>query len=147
MTAFALSLGFSGDRTEHVLWRLNNGNLKKQKNAKLAVVMSGTNNTGHKKQDPAETAQGIEMIVLTIRARCSDAKILLLGVFPRGAQPEHPMRKINVEINKRIVNLADGKRPDLLHPKQKGYEVWAEAIEPTLNKLGIKPMLEEVPAL
>mgnify|MGYP000235822487 CR=1 FL=1 len=164
----ALNLGFSGDRTEHVLWRLNHGNLRNQKKAKVAVVMIGTNNTGHKKQDPAETAQGIQMIVSTLRARCPNAKILLLGVFPRGAHPDDPLRKINVEINKRIANLADGKRihfldisdqflnkegfltkemmPDALHPKQKGYKVWAEAIEPTLNKLGIKPVLEAVPA-
>ncbi|MFK7910984.1 MAG: sulfatase/phosphatase domain-containing protein [Akkermansiaceae bacterium] len=156
----ALNLGFSGDRTEHVLWRLNNGNLRKQKNAKAVVIMIGTNNTGHSKQDPSETAEGIQMILSTLRARCPKAKVLLLGVFPRGAKPDHPLRKINVEINKRIAKFDDGERvhfldisdkfldengiltkeimPDALHPKQKGYNIWAEAMEPTLKKLGIK---------
>ncbi len=158
----ALNLGFSGDRTEHVMWRLNNGNLKKQKNAKVIVLMIGTNNTGHLKQDPSETADGIKIILSTLRSRCPEAKILLLGVFPRGVQPTDPLRKINVAINERISKLADAERvhfldisdkfldekgiltkevmPDALHPKEKGYEIWAEAIEPTLIKLGAKPL-------
>ncbi|MGJ8657960.1 MAG: sulfatase/phosphatase domain-containing protein [Akkermansiaceae bacterium] len=165
----ALNLGFSGDRTENVLWRLNNGNLSNQQNAKVVVVMIGTNNTGHLKQDASETAEGIQMIVSTIRARCPKAKILLLGVFPRGAEPSHAMREINVEINQHIAKLADGERihfldisdhfldekgflskevmPDDLHPKKLGYNVWAEAMEPALEKLGLKPIPEDVPAL
>jgi len=161
----ALNLGFSGDRTEHVLWRLNNGNLKRQKNAKVIVMMIGTNNTGHLKQAPEETAEGIQMILSTLRARCPKAKVLLLGVFPRGAQPNDPMRKINVEINNRIAKLADGERvhfldisdkflddkgvltkeimPDALHPKQKGYDIWVKAMEPMLIKLGVAPLKKE----
>ena len=153
----ALNLGFSGDRTEHVLWRLNNGNLRNQKDAKLIVMMIGTNNTGHSMQDPSETADGIEMILSTLRARCPNAKVLLLGVFPRGIEPEDPKRKNNVEINKLISKFHDGKRvhyldisdkfltpdgiltkqimPDALHPKQKGYAIWGQAIEPFINKL------------
>ncbi|MBK1830136.1 sulfatase-like hydrolase/transferase [Verrucomicrobiaceae bacterium R5-34] len=164
----ALNLGFSGDRTEHILWRLNNGNLRKQQKAKVVVLMAGTNNTGHLKQDPAETAQGIKMIVSTIRARCPQAKILVLGVFPRGEKPSHPLRKINEQINERIAKLADGERihfldisdkfldengvltkeimPDSLHPKQKGYDIWVKAMEPTLNKLGIAPLKEAAAA-
>ena len=153
----ALNLGFSGDRTEHVLWRLNNGNLHKQKNAQIVVMMIGTNNTGHNQQDPSETAEGIEMILSTIRARCPKAKILLLSIFPRGEKPDDPLRKINNAINQRIAQFHDGKlihfldisnqfldangiltkdvMPDGLHPKEKGYKIWAEAIEPTLKKL------------
>lgn len=165
----ALNLGFSGDRTEHVLWRLNNGNLRKQKNAKVVVMMIGTNNTGHSRQDPSETTEGIQMILSTLRARCPKAKVLLLGVFPRGVKEDDPLRKINVAINKRIAKFHDGERvhfldisdkflnedgiltkeimPDALHPKQKGYTIWAEAIEPTLNKLGLKPIDKTGPAL
>ncbi len=155
----ALNLGISGDRTEHVIWRLNNGNLRNQKKAKVAVVMIGTNNTGHNKQAPSEVKDGVNRIVSTLRARCPEAKILLLGVFPRGLNPDDPKRKNNVEINKLISTLHNGERihyldisdkflnaegiltkevmPDALHPKEKGYQIWAEAIEPKLKEFGL----------
>ncbi|MDB4364765.1 sulfatase-like hydrolase/transferase [Akkermansiaceae bacterium] len=155
----ALNLGISGDRTEHVIWRLDNGNLRNQKKAKAAVVMIGTNNTGHIMQDPTEVRDGVERIVSTLRARCPQAKILLLGVFPRGVKPDDAKRKNNLEINKLISKLHNGERihyldisdefltaegiltkqvmPDALHPRQKGYEIWAEAIEPKLKEFGL----------
>ena len=102
---------------------------------------------------------GIERIVSTLRARCPKAKILLLGVFPRGAKSEDPLRQNNVEINKLISKMHNGERihyldisdkfltkdgvltkeimPDALHPKQKGYQIWAEAIEPKLKEFGL----------
>jgi lysophospholipase L1-like esterase len=154
-----LNLGISGDRTEHVIWRLNNGNLKNQKKAKVAVIMIGTNNTGHKLQDPTEVKDGIGRIISTVRARCPQAKILLLSIFPRGVNPDDPKRKNNVEINELVSKFHNGERihyldisdkfltkegvltkeimPDALHPKQKGYEIWAEAIEPKLKELGL----------
>jgi len=154
-----LNLGISGDRTEQVIWRLNHGNLAKQKKAKAAVVMIGTNNTGHSQQDPSETADGIGRIISTIRARCPETKILLLGVFPRGAQANDTLRQINVAINEHISKFHNGKRihyldisekflakdgslpreimPDLLHLSEKGYEIWAEAIEPKLKEFGL----------
>jgi N-acetylglucosamine-6-sulfatase len=155
----ALNLGISGDRTEHVIWRLDNGNLRNQKKAKVAVVMIGTNNTGHIMQDPTEVRDGVERIVSTLRARCPQAKILLLGIFPRGVKPDDAKRKNNIEINKLVSKLHNGKRihyldisdkfltaegiltkevmPDALHPRQRGYEIWAEAIEPKLKEFGL----------
>ena len=155
----ALNLGISGDRTEHVIWRLDNGNLRNQKKAKVAVVMIGTNNTGHVMQDPTEVRDGVERIVSTLRARCPEAKILILGVFPRGVKPDDAKRKNNIEINKLISKFHNGERihyldisdkflttegiltkevmPDALHPRQKGYEIWAEAIEPKLKEFGL----------
>ena len=155
----ALNLGISGDRTEHVIWRLDNGNLRNQKKAKAAVVMIGTNNTGHIMQDPTEVRDGVERIVSTLRARCPQAKILLLGVFPRGVKPDDAKRKNNIEINKLISKLHNGERihyldisdkfltaegiltkevmPDALHPRQRGYEIWAKAIEPMLKEFGL----------
>ena len=155
----ALNLGISGDRTEHVIWRLNNGNLRKQQKAKVAVVMIGTNNTGHRDQDPGETADGVTRILSILRARCPDAKVLLLGVFPRDASPDGPKRRINDALNEKLATLHDGERvhfldigkhflngkghlpkelmPDYLHPQEKGYELWAEAIEPKLVELGL----------
>ncbi len=155
----ALNLGISGDRTEHVIWRLDNGNLRRQQKAKEAVVMIGTNNTGHREQDPGETADGVARILSILRARCPSARVLLLGVFPRDAMPDGKKRRINDALNERLAAFHDGKRvhylnindqfldgdgrlpkeimPDYLHPRQKGYAIWAEAIEAKLVALGL----------
>ncbi|NRB27078.1 MAG: acetylglucosamine-6-sulfatase, partial [Roseibacillus sp.] len=155
----ALNLGISGDRTEHVIWRLDNGNLRRQQKAKAAVVMIGTNNTGHSEQDPGETADGVARILSILRARCPSARVLLLGVFPRDAMPDGRKRRINDALNERLAAFHDGKRvhylnindqfldgdgrlpkeimPDYLHPRQKGYAIWAEAIEAKLVALGL----------
>ena len=86
-----INLGFSGDRTEHVIWRLNPRNLGKF-SPKVAVLMIGTNNTGHKQQDPAEVAAGIEKILGMLADTTPDTKVLLLGVFPRGKDKFDTMR-------------------------------------------------------
>ena len=152
----ALNIGFSGDRTEHVIWRLQNGAMDDIK-PKAAVIMIGTNNTGHRKETPAHTAAGIRRVVEEIHLRSPETKILLLGVFPRGATPDDELRKINVAINEQIQHLDDRDyvtyldisdkflddegnlpksiMPDLLHPNAKGYEIWAEAMEPKLKEL------------
>ena len=156
----ALNLGFSGDRTEHVLWRLNHGNLQGQANAKVAVIMIGTNNTGHHRQDPYESAEGVARILSVLRARCPETRVLLLGVFPRGALPTDLGRLLNVSLNREIAKLADGARvhyldlsdhflatdgslppaimPDALHPGEEGYRIWARAIAPKLAELGLE---------
>jgi lysophospholipase L1-like esterase len=157
----AFNLGFSGDRTEQVLWRLEHGAVKGI-SPKLAVVMIGTNNAGHR-QDPAEeTAAGIEAIVKDLRQRLPETKILLLGIFPRGEKPDDKLRRLNDETNETIARLADDEQvvyldlsetflddegllpksvmPDLLHPNEQGYQKWAAAMEPTIRKLmGEKP--------
>ena len=153
-----INLGFSGDRTEHVIWRLQHGNLGKTK-PNVAVLMIGTNNTGHNFQDPDEVAQGVRRILEILEERRPDTKVLLLGVFPRGETSFDPMRLNNVAINQIIRRYADGDRvhymdighvflepdgrlprdimPDLLHLNQEGYRRWANAIEPKLKELGI----------
>lgn len=156
----AANFGIGGDRTEHVLWRLDNGNYDGLK-AKLTVLMIGTNNTGHR-MDPAEdTAAGVKAIVEKLRAKQPQMKILLLGIFPRGEKPEDPMRKRNAEINEIIAKLADGKTvfyqdiggefllpdgtlprdimPDLLHLNKTGYQKWADAIAPKVKELLAAP--------
>jgi len=152
----ALNIGFSGDRTEQVHWRIDHGAIDTTA-PKAAVVMIGTNNTGHRKDDPDETTAGIKAILDRIAKKSPNTKILLLAIFPRGEKPDHEMRKINDAINERISKFADNKTifyldindkfleddgtlprsimPDLLHPNTKGYEIWAEAMEPTLAKL------------
>jgi lysophospholipase L1-like esterase len=79
----AANFGIGGDRTQHVLWRIENGELEAPMKPKVIVLMIGTNNTGG--SDTAERiAEGVTKIVKTAQAK-TGAKVLLLGVFPRGA--------------------------------------------------------------
>lgn len=150
----AVNLGIGGDRTQHVLWRLDNGNINGIK-PKLAVIMIGTNNARDNK--PEETAAGVTAIVTKLREKLPETKILLLAIFPRGADKENPLRQTNIKVNEQIAKLADGKMveyldigpkflaedqtlskeimPDLLHLSVKGYEIWAEAIEPHVARM------------
>ena len=150
------NIGYSGDRTENVLWRLENGEIDGIQ-PKLIVMMIGTNNTGHR-QDPSEqTVAGIKAILGRLRHRMAESKILLLGVFPRGENASDRLRVLNDQINTQLPTLADEEHiffldigpaflenkqstykelmPDLLHPNKAGYEVWAKAIEDKIVKL------------
>lgn len=97
----AFNLGFSGDRTEHVLWRLQNGAIAGMA-PKLAILMIGTNNTGQRMDPAVYTAEGIERIVSQLRERMPDTRVLILGIFPRHMSPHNEMRKRNDEINRLI---------------------------------------------
>ncbi len=153
----AVNLGISGDQTGQVLWRLDHGNLDGI-SPKLAVIMIGTNNAGHMPhQSPEQIAIGVKAIVDRLRTKVPQTKILLLAIFPRGADQNDAIRQINVKANQIIAKLADGKTvfyldigpkflcpdgtlskeimPDLLHPNARGYEIWAEAIEPDVARL------------
>ncbi|MEZ6017739.1 MAG: GDSL-type esterase/lipase family protein [Planctomycetota bacterium] len=152
----ALNLGFSGDRTEHVIWRLQNGAIDDIA-PKLAVLMIGSNNTGHRSDAAEHTAAGIQRVISELRLRLPETKILLLGIFPRGEQPDHPLRQWNNAINALISGFAedpwvtyldvagafleaDGTlsseiMPDFLHPGREGYRRWAAAMEATLQAL------------
>ncbi|HEY4308038.1 MAG TPA: platelet-activating factor acetylhydrolase IB subunit [Pirellulales bacterium] len=155
----AMNAGIGGDRTQHVLWRLENGNIAGIK-PKLAVIMIGTNNSG---TDTSENiAAGIKAIVAKLREKLPATKILLLGVFPRGANPEDKNRLVNIKANELAKAVADDKNvfyldigpkflaadgtlskeimPDLLHLSPQGYEIWAKSIEPAVwELLGDKP--------
>src|SRR5262245_23205052 len=103
----AANFGIGGDRTEHVLWRITNGELEGIK-PKVAVLMIGTNNTGGNSAE--QIAEGIKAIVHKLGELSPDTKVLLLGVFPRDAKPESPRRQKIAQINKTISKLDDGKR-------------------------------------
>jgi beta-glucosidase len=151
----AINMGFGGDRTEHVLWRLQNGEVDGL-SPKLAVVMIGTNNSGS--HDSAQdTALGIRLILKELQTRLPNMKILLLAVFPRGAEKDDPFRILNTEVNELISaygqsesihfltlnelfleedgTLPTSIMPDLLHPNEEAYRIWAEAMEPTIQEL------------
>lgn len=152
----AIDLGFAGDRTENILWRLHQGEVNGL-NPKVAVLMFGTNNTGHRHEDPKSTALGIKRDLDELQQRLPNTKILLLAIFPRDEKPDGELRQINNGVNAIISGFADNKKiffldinkgfldangvlskdimPDLLHPNEKGYGIWAKAMEPTLLKL------------
>jgi beta-glucosidase len=152
----AVNLGIGGDQTQHVLWRLQNGNLDGPIKPKAAVIMIGTNNTA--RNTPEEIASGIKEIVKTVRKKLPDTKILLLAVFPR--KRPNDAKDIDeriAKINGTIKKLDDGKMihyldigpkfldkdgvlpkeimPDLLHLSPAGYQIWGDAIEEKLAKL------------
>jgi lysophospholipase L1-like esterase len=152
----ALDLGFSGDRTENVLWRLQHGEIDGIA-PKVVVLMIGTNNTGHRGEDPRTTAAGIRRLIEEIHRRLPATRVLLLAIFPRGEKPDDFQRRLNERANGLIAGDADGRSvffldigkaflepdgtlsrdvmPDLLHPNEKGYEIWQHAMDSTLKQL------------
>lgn len=151
-----LDLGYGGDRTENVLWRLQHGEIDGI-DPKVVVLMIGTNNTGARHEDPALTVNGVARVVKEIRTRLPAATVLLMAVFPRGERPDDELRRMNDAVNARLPGLADGKTvrfldigarflrpdgtlskdimPDLLHPNERGYRIWADAMAPALEPL------------
>ncbi len=158
------NFGISGDRTQHVLWRITNGELDGIK-PKVAMLMIGTNNSNGSDNTAEEIAEGVTHIVKTLRERQPQVKILLLAVFPRSGQGGLKVDKVAAgelrtkinDVNKIIAKLDDGKTvryldigpkfldadgslskeimPDFLHLSEKGYQIWADAVLPTLTEL------------
>ncbi len=151
----AVNMGFSGDRTQHVLWRLEHSNLEAI-SPKLVVLMIGTNNSNGDDNTAEEIADGIITICKRLRSRLPKTKILLLAIFPRDHKPS-PQRQKNARASLSASRVADGKMihylninssfltedglltkdimPDYLHPNKAGYKIWAEAIKPKIAQL------------
>ncbi len=150
----AANFGIGGDRTQHVLWRLQNGELEGI-HPKVVMLMIGTNNLGSNTAE--EIADGNKAIVKEVHKLSPHTKILLLGVFPRGAKPG-PQRDKLKEINGIIAKLDDGGKtvkyldigdkfvesdgtiskdimPDSLHLSEKGYQIWTDAVKGPINEL------------
>ena len=150
----AYNIGVPGDMTEHILWRLSNGELNHIQ-PKVIVLTAGTNNLW--RDPPADIVKGVSAIIDLI-GKVTSAKILLLGVLPRNDREARPdfASKID-ELNKSLAKLADGKQVryfyfgdkyldqegklakgflfDGLHPTPRGYEVWAQQIRPGLDEM------------
>lgn len=161
-----LNLGFGFDRTQNVLYRIEQGELDGLK-PKLVVLLIGTNNipetSNARANTPDEIAGAIALILDRIRARCPEAKIVLMGIFPRGETADDPLRAKVRAINEKIAPL--GNRPgtayldiyekflepdgslsrevmgDFVHPTAKGYEIWAEALKAGIKVLAAKETL------
>jgi len=149
----ALNLGFAGDRTEHVLWRIDQGELDGYR-AKRIVLMIGTNNSTSDCTRPWETALGVRAILNRIAAKQPQAQVVLTAIFPRGrgADDSHhaAARRRNDATNEILRSFADGKRvvwldftsrltgpngwttpemfPDRIHPSGAGYRIWSEEL-------------------
>ena len=156
----ALNLGFGGDRTNHVLWRLEH--LPTLKTApKAASLMIGTNNICWGSDKPKQAADGVQAIARKLNSMYPKMQILVLGVFPRRRNLDHPHRKQIIELNsylpellKEVPNvtfmdigekfldekgfLPQEMMPDTTHPSKKGHEIWAAAITPKLKELMAK---------
>lgn len=150
-----INMGVSGDRTQHVLWRFEQGQLDGVK-AKVAVVMIGTNNSNRDDNTEGDILAGVTAIVNQIRQRQPDTRIILMGIFPRG-KTFSPQRGKILEVNEALAKLDDGKNVfyidigpqliesdgsispsmmrDYLHPGEAGYRIWAQAIEPKVKEI------------
>ncbi len=160
----AVQIGSSGDCTDHVLWRIQNGGLETAA-PKLTILLIGTNNTWLRHDPAEETAYGIEAIIKEVKKRIPTSKILLLALLPRGKragvgadrlQALDDRTATNDRVNQLIQTYADGETvfyldlghvflgpdggvdpalmPDYVHPGAQGFQVWAEALEPHIKK-------------
>jgi lysophospholipase L1-like esterase len=147
-----LNLGVNGDCTQHVLWRLENGQIDGLK-PKVIVLMIGTNNAANTE---GEVVEGIQGVVTQIRARQPETKVILMGILPRG-EDFSPLRGKLLQVNQVLANSDDGKNvffidlgsrfvdakgriprdlmPDFLHMNEAGYKIWAEALQEKLAEL------------
>lgn len=148
--------GVSGEHTEHTLGHIAGGILDGL-HPKVVVIMIGTNNIGHAKDEQPEwAAAGIKKIVETVHAKLPETKVLLLGVFPRESKVS-PHRQSVAAINAIISKYDDGNNtryldltpkfldasgeipkdimPDGLHPNAAGYEIWGQSMQPLLDAM------------
>jgi len=150
----AANFGMGGDRTQHVLWRIEHGNFDGI-HPKAIVLLIGGNNSRH--NTPQEIADGVKAVVQKLREKVPESKILLLAIFPSGERPEDPQRVTAMAANAIFQKVADGRMiryldigdrftnrdgtisriimPDFEHLSPSGFALWAAAIEPVLKEL------------
>ncbi|MDN5202245.1 GDSL-type esterase/lipase family protein [Fulvivirgaceae bacterium BMA10] len=148
--------GISGDRTQHVAWRIKNGDYIKGQ-PKVVVLTIGVNNFAADAAD--EVTEGILKILNLIREHLPDSKILLLGPLPAGNESDHPYRRKYKSVHKGLLKemkkrkdvlymdmgefliAEDGKlntnyySRDGIHLIAGGYEQWALTIFPIIEKM------------
>ena len=157
-----LNLGFAGDRTQNVLWRIQHGALDGIA-PKLVTLMIGTNHMhlpkkGYTPDTPEDIFTGIPAVVVEIRTRLPDSKLIVFSVFPRG--PEAAQERAEA-VNAMLPQLADQKhvfhmdinhaflgeggalnkalyKGDQLHLNLQGYEAWAKVLVPLLEGADLK---------
>ena len=147
------NFGIGGDRTEHVLWRIDHGELDRVR-PRVVVLLIGTNNIGDSSD---EIRRGVVRVAERVREKLPETRLVLMGIFPRGADAADPNRAKIREVNRALSKLDDGDRvrfldigdrflapdgslpkeimPDGLHLSFKGYQIWAEALAPILEEM------------
>ena len=150
----AVNEGINGDKTQNILWRLDHGNADGI-SPKLSIVMVGTNN--YRSYTAEAISDGIVAVVKKLLDKFPKSKVLLIAIFPRGAEPSQVRVKLARASELAAARIADGDKvhymdiaskfladdgtlspdimPDGLHPNEKGYRIWAEAIEPKVREL------------
>jgi lysophospholipase L1-like esterase len=151
----ATNIGISGDCTQHVLWRLQNGELENT-HPKAVVLLIGTNNISAG-DSPADIAQAVSAIIGEIRQRSPEARILLLGILPRSERANHAVRETVRSVNGLLSKLEDADHvtfldfgdkllepdgsltkdvtTDFTHLTANGYTIFADAIQPIIERL------------
>lgn len=149
-------LGLGGDKTQQVLFRIQQGELDGL-GARVLVLLIGTNNFGLGEATPEEVARGVTAVVSAVQKKLPETRVLLLGILPRDERPGTELRQKVGATNALIRELADGERvhyldvgqhfldaqgkipaelmADFLHPTPKGYRVLATAIAPAITEL------------
>lgn len=153
------NFGIGGDRTQHVLWRIEHGELDHVR-PRVVVLLIGTNNIGDPESD---IVAGVKAIAASIHRKLPQSKLLLLGIFPRSSD-RRKIREVNATLAKlddrrstRFLDIGDrflspdgtpspDIMPDGLHLSRKGYEIWAAAMAPLLEEtLGVTPPAARTP--
>ncbi|HZJ42984.1 MAG TPA: GDSL-type esterase/lipase family protein [Pyrinomonadaceae bacterium] len=162
------NFGWGGDKTQNILWRLEQGELDNVK-PKVIVLLAGTNNVGSTAPQPNDSrvddiTRGIKTILDVLRHKAPNATIVLMGIFPRN--DNIAVMPIINQVNERIAKFADGKKirflnindkladkndklfegmtvPDGLHLDVKAYQVWADALKPIFTELLGPPAKED----
>lgn len=154
----AANFGWGGDGIEHILWRLENGELDGV-HPKIIVLLAGINNVGKEpgaSGKPAQIAGGIKSVLDLCRQKAPEATIIITALFPRN--DNMAVFPVIQQVNRKLANFADGKmirfldinrkladeegrffegmvNPDKLHPTVKTYEVWADALKPLFTEV------------
>jgi beta-glucosidase len=151
----AENFGITGNVTQSVLWQINDGELAGH--PKAVVLLIGTNNLGGLSESPEDTAAGIAAVVQQIRTISPSSKVLIMGLFPRGALPSDPLRAAVSQTNILIANLGDGQNVrflnidfafeqfdgtilrsvmyDFIHLNVDGYQIWANDLAVPLQQM------------
>ena len=156
-----LNLGYGGDRTENVIWRIQHGELDGYK-ARNIVLMIGTNNNSSDTTNPANVAKGVEAIIALIKTKQPGARLILHPIFPRGNSPKpskhhasassrnsktnallkefaskHP-EIMWIDFNEKLVDSSGWVPKNLMrdgiHPSDDGYGIWMDAILPAIER-------------
>jgi len=165
----AANFGWGADRIENILWRLEHGELDGV-NPKIVVMLAGINNIGTSPCNPqkiADIAEGLKVLLHTVRTKAPKSTVILTGIFPRN-DTTAVLPAIN-QINDNLARLADGKtvryininakladadgrffpgmvNADQLHPTVKAYQVWADALKPIFKEvLGSPARIDQAP--